>query len=1262
MDGDMKSFFLLSGSFFVCRKLPVRLFNNFISMKKKSFLILLWGMVVFALGTPVRGGETVESFGVDFGNPSSTVQEGWTNIAFTSTGAAGANTFVKIPLRRNGAGSSTFPVSAGVLFGKTVSLAVSAKSSVGNFNNLLSSNTLWTWQEGGFSRGTHASATPDSPSVFTFPNHCETFNTSGRLSSNGTPGASATARVSLSGLLPGKEYTVSFFLGSNALQYESVALVSGENVEVKALGTSAGSLNALTWTGAANAKSGDLYMAVEWKACADASGVLEFDIAKKAHASASGRLELNSMTVSTDDSEAPPVPEPRPASVVHNRALVALPSSVALPVPVDAWARTGEMTCELWIKPDEDASSGAILSLGGAVLSLNGGRLHLDSGNAEAPVSVEASGQPLAAGTWRHVAVSLGTENVSLYVDGTLAGTAPAAPYLASMKNGWAGLLLAAQFKGARDELRFWNAELGTDKDDFFLTGPLPMAHPRYDRLAGLWRLDGDFRDAKWTEFADRTGSPFARPYQAVTPPDTEFSIVTDNHTFRYMLMTAYVRDSHLRYRWLSRSHIINNNDLIYIGVTGLTADGTITYWRPDNDVREKNGVTFLPREGTRTSVYRFTGPNASMRVGGGLLGGNPAAFTMEASMLLSGERENFTLFGNDNVALTVSWAADHYRARIQVGTAKAWEADLPGIPLNEYFWIAFVRNNDTGTFYLNNVAVETGAAAVGNDLDGQTSNAVVGSNLVGSIDEMRIWMEARAAGRLGKAVQHAWADRQIVAYWGDSDVEDDDTASWVSDLRYLRELTAGVKGMHIRLCVAGGSDWKKMLGNEAARNKFAAQIAEMLAKYGDLLDGVDLDFEWLYRGDSLWNGYGELAKAIRQAIGPEPVFTITLHTVSYWFPKDKIQYVDFFPFQNYGPDTGAGTYNTMVSACQAFRSWGYPDSKIQLSGPFYGVTGVSGASDAQLYRDLKGEEELNNPALDQLTLNGNGKRYYYNGVDTTRKKNKYISDQKLAGFMYWDLGGDISDSRNESDYFDPRSLLRAANRYVSSTSFPVTASPFGLSRVGASVPAAGGAVDVEVHMEEEALGWVVAECPEWISVSASSGIGRTTVILTALENKSAAGRSGTVLFRASDKQECAVTVTQAGADLAGYDKWVQDSFPPDATADRTAADAAPAGDGITNLMKYATGLDPLKPCGSVTKVTAEKGADGNMHMVLRWPVNPQAAEVKHEVEFSPDMVNWSSLGEVETAGKTAAEFQDTAPVEESGMSRRFLRLKVTRE
>lgn len=1230
------------------------------SMKKKYLFSILSAMAVFFLGNPVQGEGTVESFGVDFGNASSAAQPGWTNMGVVTTTPSA--TLKSVPLRRNNLEASSSPVLAGTLFGRSVYLAVTAKSEA-SVGNMCYNNGNSSWREKGETRGTQSGGVLEAESVFNFPNHGEALNTSLQLFTNGMAVRAGTVRVSLSGLAPGKEYAVSFFLGNGKPAYQSITLVAGSHVEVQPLQTSTGSRTDNKWKGGVNSTEADTYMAVEWTAEADDAGTLVFDVVKEGNSAGTGALNLNALTVRTDDATAPPAPEPRPVSVLHNRALTALSSPVALPVPADAWTGTGEMTCELWVKPEGDASSGAILSLGNSTLSLNGGRLRLESGNAEAPASLEAAGQPFAAGTWHHVAVSLGVVNVSLYVDGTLAATAPAAPYLASMKNGWAGLVLAAQFKGARDELRFWNAELGTGADDFFLSGPLPMAHPRYDRLAGLWKLDGDFRDAKWTEFADRTGSSFTRPYQAVTPPGAEFSIVTDNNTFRYMLVTAYVRDSHVSWNWPDRSHIINNSDLIYIGAASPSANGDITFSLPDNDVTESTGVTLLPSDGTRTNVLEFSGDNACMNVGNGLLtGSNANAFTIEVNMSLSAAEQNVTLFENDSVSVTLAWAGDHYKARLQAGSAAAWEADLPSVALNEYFWLAFIRNSSAGTgvFYVNGSPVETAAATPG-EMNG-TPNAVVGRGLKGKIDEMRVWHLARPVNRLGTAVQPNWNDRSIVARWGNSDVFGRDTASWAEHVRILRRMTKGVSGMRLRLGIAGGA-WSSMLTNAAARQRFADSIRDLLKKYP--LDGVDLDFEWLYQGDGKWTNYGQLAQAIKET-NPEMFFSISLHSVAYWFPAAYMKYVDYFTFQNYGPSIDVNTYNSMVSACGKFRNQGFPDSKIILSAPFQGTPGGSSPGQyIQGYRSIAAAcPEVDNPDNDTAVYSySDGTRtLHYNGVTTIRKKAKYISDQKVAGFMYWDLGLDVADASGKNNYFDPRCLLRAANRYVSSTSFPVTASPFGLSRVGAAVPAEGGTVDVEVQMEEEALGWVAAEHPDWISVSADSGIGRTTVILTAAENKSAAGRSGTVVFRASDKQECAVTVTQAGADLAGYDRWVQDTFPPDATADQTAADAAPAGDGVTNLMKYATGLDPLKPCGNVTKVAVEEGGDGNLHLVLRWPVNPLAAEVRHEVEVSPDLVNWTSLGEVETAGKTSAEFRDAEPVPGSGMARRFLRLKVSRE
>lgn len=46
----------------------------------------------------------------------------------------------------------------------------------------------------------------------------------------------------------------------------------------------------------------------------------------------------------------------------------------------------------------------------------------------------------------------------------------------------------------------------------------------------------------------------------------------------------------------------------------------------------------------------------------------------------------------------------------------------------------------------------------------------------------------------------------------------------------------------------------------------------------------------------------GQLAQAIRKT-NPDMFFSISLHTVAYWFPAAYMQYVDYFTFQNYGPD-----------------------------------------------------------------------------------------------------------------------------------------------------------------------------------------------------------------------------------------------------------------------------------------------------------------------------------------------------------------------
>lgn len=168
---------------------------------------------------------------------------------------------------------------------------------------------------------------------------------------------------------------------------------------------------------------------------------------------------------------------------------------------------------------------------------------------------------------------------------------------------------------------------------------------------------------------------------------------------------------------------------------------------------------------------------------------------------------------------------------------------------------------------------------------------------------------------------------------------------------------------MRIRLGIASGS-WSSMISNAAARQRFADNIAELIKTYP--LDGVDLDFEWMYENTAQWNQYGMLAQAIRTAC-PDMFFSISLHTVSYKFPAAYMQYVDYFTFQNYGPSIDVNTYNSMVTACGNFRKQGFPDNKIILSAPFQGTPGSSNPGTyIKGYRDIAANcPEADNPDND---------------------------------------------------------------------------------------------------------------------------------------------------------------------------------------------------------------------------------------------------------------------------------------------------------
>jgi len=139
-------------------------------------------------------------------------------------------------------------------------------------------------------------------------------------------------------------------------------------------------------------------------------------------------------------------------------------------------------------------------------------------------------------------------------------------------------------------------------------------------------------------------------------------------------------------------------------------------------------------------------------------------------------------------------------------------------------------------------------------------------------------------------------------------------------------------------------------------------------------------------------------------------------------------------------------------------------------------------------------------------------------------------------------------------------------------------------------------------------------------------------------------------------------TLSLSGLVTDTADHWRTQYFGASATNSGNAADTAnPTGDGITNLLKYALGLNPQAsyPPGTVSSIEL----DSNGHLSMTVTKNPAAADVTLAIEVASDLTNpssWSTAGTtVDQNTLTTLQAHDNTPV--SGAPSRFIRLKVTR-
>lgn len=139
------------------------------------------------------------------------------------------------------------------------------------------------------------------------------------------------------------------------------------------------------------------------------------------------------------------------------------------------------------------------------------------------------------------------------------------------------------------------------------------------------------------------------------------------------------------------------------------------------------------------------------------------------------------------------------------------------------------------------------------------------------------------------------------------------------------------------------------------------------------------------------------------------------------------------------------------------------------------------------------------------------------------------------------------------------------------------------------------------------------------------------------------------------------VVVQYAGVGKLGFVFWQQDHFTAAELADPyiSGPDAIPAGDGVTNLVKYALGVPPRSR--ATAALPAFGSAGGQPFVTYRRPAS--ATDVRYHAEITTDLLTWTQAGVSQQRVATGADGLETWEARYTGPPEAslFFRLSVER-
>lgn len=674
---------------------------------------------------------------------------------------------------------------------------------------------------------------------------------------------------------------------------------------------------------------------------------------------------------------------------------------------VSAFQSADDYTLQLWFCPESWTQGASIIRSGrfSIKLGVNHAIVLNDGTNHLAITSSE-----IAAGKWTHLTIRSSAAGTRVTVNGEAEYTLGSVLELpADTKSLWLG----GDFIGRVDEVRLWNGELPADYNSFTRT-TLNELNPSWKSLAAYWKMDQE----QCANLVDYRGDA----HGTFSASGVEKSKVTDNDKFRYLINLAYGNVERFFDRAVDKRHYSLSNRIALIGGAINTSDATISprLTRYDADLGDAKVTDF----GTKKGVVVLDG-TTQLTLPKGVLGSAPENFAFESWVYVDEWVEGATLF-KKNAKFNVTLGAEG------ILVINGVEAKT-SVPVGKWVHIG-ICNTSSGF----DVLVGSKVTSVSVDTHTLTSSSVkpvIGTGFKGKFEEIMIWKGARTTDQMkSDASQLPLADNKVTVagnLWNSMDAcylfdnaEEPgfDSFSLNRIYRTMREYNAGMRGVKYVVTISAGS-FDNCFSNASNRTKLAKALAE-IGNDPDF-DGIDFDFEWTYSAGG-WNNIALICQETRKLLQEGKELTVTPHAVTYAFPVDKMDCVDRFYFQIYGPgQTPIFTMPYYTARAEDFVNHGYPKDKIVMSyatttsGGWTSATGGSrvGSSHPGFYpAGYKGiYNSTVRPSDDVIYNSANDCYYYLTGFDQTIERTQYTVENDLGGIMYWDLGNDLASTHKYS-------------------------------------------------------------------------------------------------------------------------------------------------------------------------------------------------------------------------------------------------------